>query len=135
MFVVRPPVASYVDSVRWEGSGRVPSSEDSEALLRAAGAQASAPLLGDNSQRADLLTLVATAKLHDSMVIRGVRYLLHGSPDHYLGSDVLWKDPVGQKSPWVRLWRMVDEAPWRVLADSLERDPSQIVRGRPEAKP
>ena len=23
----------------------------------------------------------------------------------------------------------------RVLADSLERDPSQIVRGRPEAKP
>ncbi len=52
-------------------------------------------------------------------MIRGVRYLLHGSPDHYLGSDVLWKDPVGQKSPWVRLWRMVDEAPWRVLADSL----------------
>ena len=119
VFVVRSTVASYVDGVRGDGLGRIPSSEDAEALLRSAGAQATPPLLGDNSQRADLLTLVATAKLEDPIVIRGVRYLLHGSADHYLGSDVLWKDPVGQKSPWVRLWRMVDEAPWRVLTDSL----------------
>lgn len=119
VFVVRSAVASYVDGVRGDGLGRIPSSEDAEALLRSAGAQATPPLLGDTSQRADLLTLVATAKLEDPIVIRGVRYLLHGSADHYLGSDVLWKDPVGQKSPWVRLWRMVDEAPWRVLTDSL----------------
>ena len=119
VFVVRSTVASYVDGVREDGLGRIPSSEDSEAVLRAAGAQATPPLLGDNLQRADLLTLVATAKLDDPIVIRGVRYLLHGSPDHYLGNDVLWKDPVGQRSPWVRLWRMVDDAPWRVLAESL----------------
>lgn len=119
VFVVRSTVASYVDAVREDGLGRIPSSEDPEAVLRAAGAQATPPPLGDNLQRADLLTLVATARLNDPIVIRGVRYLLHGSVDHYLGSDVLWKDPVGQKSPWVRLWRMVDEAPWRVLADNL----------------
>lgn len=119
VFVVRSAVASYVDGVRGEGPGRIPSSEDAEALLRAAGAQSSPPLLGETVQRADLLTLVATAKLEDPIVIRGVRYLLHGSAQHYLGNDVLWKDPVGQKSPWVRLWRMVDEAPWRVLNDSL----------------
>jgi hypothetical protein len=119
VFVVRSAVASYVDGVRGDGLGRIPSSEDAEALLRSAGAQATPPLLGDTSQRADLLTLVATAKLEDPIVIRGVRYLLHGSADHYHGNDVLWKDPVGQKSPWVRLWRMVDEAPWRVLTDSL----------------
>jgi hypothetical protein len=119
VFVIRTNVASYVDGVREGGLGRVPSSEDSEVLLRAAGAQTTAPVLGDNSQRAELLTLVATAKLEDPIVIRGVRYLLHGSADHYLVDDVLWKDPVGHKSPWVRLWRMVNEAPWRVLTDSL----------------
>jgi hypothetical protein len=118
-FVVRSAVASYVDGVRGEGIGRIPSSEDAEALLSSAGAQSTPPLLGDTARRADLLTLVATAKLENEIVIRGVRFLLHGSPDHYLGSDVLWKDPVGQKSPWVRLWRMIDESPWRVLVDSL----------------
>ena len=118
-FVVRAAVASYVDGVRGEGVGRVPSSEDAEALLRSAGAQPTAPVLGEQAHRGELLALVATAKLEDSVVVRGVRYLLHGSAEHYQGNDVLWKDPVGQKSPWVRLWRMVDEAPWRVLSDSL----------------
>ena len=119
LFVVRTTVASYVDGVGDGGLGRIPSSQDAEALLRVVGAQAAPPRLGNTAQRADLLTLVATAKLEDPLVIRGVRYLLHGSAEHYLGNDVLWKDPVGQKSPWVRLWRMIDEAPWRVLADSL----------------
>lgn len=119
LFVVSRAVASYVEDDRGLGAESVPGSNNAEALLRTVGAQATPPLLGDNSKRADLLTLVATAKLEDPLVIRGVRYLLHGSADHYLGSDVLWKDPIGQKSPWVRLWRMIDEAPWRVLADSL----------------
>ena len=118
-FVVRSAVAIYVDGVRAASIGRIPSSEDAEALLKSAGAQSTPPPLGDITQRGDLLTLVATAKLEDPIVIRGIRYLLHGSADHYLGGDVLWKDPVGQKSPWVRLWRMVDETPWRVLSDSL----------------
>jgi hypothetical protein len=119
VFVVRSAVASYVDGASGDGLSRIPDSEDAEALLRSAGAQSTPPLLGNTTHRAELLTLVATAKLEDPLVIRGIRYLLHGSADHYLGSDVLWKDPVGQKSPWVRLWRMVDDAPWRVLADSL----------------
>lgn len=118
-FIVRSTVASYVDGVKADGSARVPSSEDAEALLRAAGAQAAAPALGGHSERADLLTLVAAARLEDPNVVRGVRYLLHGSAEHYHGNEVLWKDPVGQRSPWVRLWRMVNEAPWRVLSDDL----------------
>jgi hypothetical protein len=119
VLVVRSVVAAYVDAVRDDGIISIPSTADSEAILRAAGGQLTPPVLGDSTQRADLLSLVATAKLDDPIVIRGVRYLLHGSADHYLEHDVLWKDPVGQKSPWVRLWRMIDEAPWRVLADSL----------------
>ncbi|CAM5320011.1 sacsin N-terminal ATP-binding-like domain-containing protein [Eoetvoesiella caeni] len=121
VFVVGSAVASYVNGLSEDGFDKIPRSEDAEALLRSAGIQSTPPLLGDTSQRADLLALVATIKLEDPIVIRGVRYLLHGSTDHYLGSDVLWKDPIGQNSPWVRLWRMVDDAPWRVLADSLCR--------------
>lgn len=117
--VVWRQVAAYADAVRDASIGRVPGAESVEAILRCAGAEATAPELGSESQRAELLTLVATARLDDPVVVRGVRYLLHGSADHYLGTDVLWKDPVGQNSPWVRLWRMIDESPWRVLADRL----------------
>ena len=117
--VVGRSVAFYVDSVRLDGKSKIPSAEDTEAILKATGVQGIAPRLGENSLRADLLTLVSNAKLEDPYVIRGIRYLLHGSADHFLGCEVLWKDPVGQKSPWVRLWRMVDETPWRVLIDSL----------------
>ncbi len=116
LLVVGKAVAGFAED---GGVGKVPGCNDVDALLRVAGAQSTPPRLGDTAKRAELLTLVATAKLEDPVVIRGVRYLLHGSADHYLGSDVLWKDPVGQRSPWVRLWRMVDETPWRVLTDSL----------------
>ncbi|MFN3628758.1 MAG: sacsin N-terminal ATP-binding-like domain-containing protein, partial [Casimicrobiaceae bacterium] len=117
--VVRSGVAAYVEAVSDSSVGRVPSTESVEAILRCAGAEDTPPELGSESQRAELLTLVATAQLNDPKVVRGVRYLLHGSADHYLSTDALWKDPVGQHSPWVRLWRMIDGSPWRVLADQL----------------
>lgn len=117
--VVGRAVAAYVDAVREVGVEKIPGAENVGVLLRAAGAPSTPPSLGDATGRADLLTLVAAATLDDPAVIRGVRYLLHGSADHYLRSESLWKDPVGQKSPWVRLWRMINEAPWRVLTDSL----------------
>jgi hypothetical protein len=112
-------VAGFVDAARDASFGRVPDTESVEAILRCAGAASSPPVLGTEAARAELLSLVANASLTDRIVVRGVRYLLHGSPEHYLGDDVLWKDPVGQQSPWVRLWRMIDQSPWRVLADRL----------------
>jgi hypothetical protein len=118
-FVVGALVASYVVAFSDKSAPVIPSSLDADALLRSAGVQSMPPLLGNHTQRGSFLTLVATAKLEDSTVIRGVRYLLHGSADHYMSDEVLWKDPVGQRSPWVRLWRMVDESPWRVLSDNL----------------
>ncbi len=117
--VVRAAVAGFVDAARDASFGRVPDTESVEAILRCAGAASSPPVLGTEAARAELLSLVANASLTDRIVVRGVRYLLHGSPEHYLGDDVLWKDPVGQQSPWVRLWRMIDQSPWRVLADRL----------------
>jgi hypothetical protein len=117
--VVRAGVASFVDACKETSVGKVPGTESVEAILKCAGAAPVAPDLGTEAARADLLSLVATASLNDRVVVRGVRYLLHGSPQHYLGDEVLWKDPVGQQSPWVRLWRMIDQSPWRVLADRL----------------
>ncbi len=117
--VVRAGVAAYVDAVKGPDIGKVPGTASAEAVLRCAGAASEAPDLGNETARADLLSLVATASLDDSFVIRGVRYLLHGCPEHYAGDEVLWKDPAGQRSPWVRLWRMINDSPWRVLSDRL----------------
>ncbi len=119
VLVVSATVASYVRGLLNLNPSSIPKSDDVTALLRVAGAQLTPPLLGNVNCRANLLALVANAKLDDSIVIRGVRYLLHGSVEHYLGNDSLWKDPVGQKSPWVRLWKMVHESPWQILTDIL----------------
>ncbi len=119
VLVVRATVASYVSGLLNLNLSSIPRSDDVTALLRVAGAQLTPILLGDVTCRAMLLALVANAKLDDPLVVRGVRYLLHGSVEHYLDNDSLWKDPVGQKSPWVRLWKMVHESPWQILADTL----------------
>jgi hypothetical protein len=129
--VVRPPVAALIELECAAASGKIPGSEDAESLFRTVGLGlgSAPPKLGTTKQRADLLALVATAKLEDERVVRGVRFLLHGSPEHYLETEVLWKDPVGRNSPWVRLWQMIDANPWRVLSDMLcESIPDMCAR-------
>ncbi len=119
VLVVRAAVASYITELSDRNLRSVSRSDDENALLRVVGAESKPPFLGDITCRSNLLALVAKAKLDDPTIVQGVRYLLHGSAEHYSRNDVLWKDPVGQKSPWVRLWQMIDESPWRVLLDSL----------------
>lgn len=117
--VVRSQVAAYVEAT-WEGTpARVPDAEDASALFRAVGGSDTAPGLGGREARRDLLSHAATADLGDPTVVRGVRYLLHGSAENFSRNDTLWKDPVGQKSPWVTLWRMLDDQPWKLLVPEL----------------
>ncbi len=117
--VLRAPVASLVDAVRGEEERRVPACTDVAAALRAAGGAPAAPALGPLAARAELVRLAATARLDDAAAVRALRYLLHGDPAHYLGSEPLFKDTAGRSAPWMRLWRMVDDEPWRVLPEAL----------------
>lgn len=116
VFVVRAPVALYVQSSEFTRTNvGVPTHEDPAAILSAAGAAVVAPILGNAEARRRLLAMGGNADLADTFTVRGLRYLLHGSADHYLDNAVLWKDPSGINSPWVKLWRMVGEFTWSVL--------------------
>ena len=118
--VVRAPIAQFVQLAAEAGTHKVPTHEDVSAILTAVGWTNGAPPLGATGARSKLLTLAASAELDDSSIIRGLRYLLHGSAEHYGDNNtVLWKDPSSLQSPWVKLWRMVGENSWNVLPYDL----------------
>lgn len=117
IIVLRPLTAFYVDSARLPGSPEVPGTNSAAAMFRCVGAQSTAPDLSEPEYREGLLNHVGGIdNLADELVRKGIRYLLHGDPRHFDSGDPLWKDPSGQNSPWVRLWRMLLEDSWNVLS-------------------
>lgn len=91
-------------------------------VLQSVGSAKTPPKLGSIAHRADLLNLVdeSSLKTNNFDVLRGVRYLLHNSPAHYSDtSTVLLKEAVGEKTPWVKLLKMIDESPWQILDKRL----------------
>ena len=100
-------------------SSDLPGTDNASAMFECLGMQAIAPRLGADSSRTSLLDHVGSADLTKPAVCDGVRYLLHGKPDHFKSSGVLWKNPSSQDSPWVRLWRMIADDTWNVLASEL----------------
>lgn len=117
--VVRASIAQFVQLAADAVIHKVPSHEDASAILTAVGWTTGAPLLGTAGARSKLLTLAASAELDDPSIIRGLRYLLHGSAEHYCDNSMLWKDPSSLQSPWVKLWRMVCDNSWNVLPYDL----------------
>jgi hypothetical protein len=117
--VVRAPTAQFVHSATEAGTHKVPGHEDPSAILAAAGWSDSAPVLGGADARSRLLELAASADLGDPSIVRGLRYLLHGSAQHYADNAILWKDPSSQQSPWIKLWRMTGDSSWNVLPYDL----------------
>ncbi|HJW55342.1 MAG TPA: hypothetical protein VJ577_08730 [Burkholderiaceae bacterium] len=117
--IVRAPIAQFVQSVGEAGVLNVPSHEDALAVLRAVSSAHAAPTLGNIEARRKLLALAGNVDLTDPEIVQGLRYLLHGSKEHYRDSQILWKDPSSQHSPWVKLWRMVSDTSWNVLTNDL----------------
>lgn len=112
-------IAKFVESAAETGVHKVPGHEDASAIFAAVGWTDVAPSLGGNDARSRLLALAASADLGDPSIVRGLRYLLHGSSQHYGDTSLLWKDPSSQQSPWIKLWRMVGESTWNVLPYDL----------------
>lgn len=94
------------------------SSSPSDVLL-SLGGQRSVKKLGLESDRLALIK-----KSHEGMqdvdTRRGLRYLLHGSPDQFHDLETpLWIEPGHNNSPWIKTWKMIEEANWNVLPSSL----------------
>ena len=92
-------------------------------------------MLGTIAQRAELLSLVSEGALkqQDVSVIRGVRYLLHNSADHYRDiNTTLLKEGINENSPWAKLLNMIDASPWkiidRILSGSITDNCSRIIK-------
>ncbi len=108
------------------GGSRIPAASDSQACLAAAGRYADR--LGSLTDRRGLLEQ-ANDSGTDVMARRGLRFLLHGSPDHRNDDDAkLWIGGHGQHSAWSKLWSALHaDAQWSLIPDSLA---NTVPRGR-----
>lgn len=106
-------VESYCDDIK------ISAENDATAVFMSIGYSEQAPELGSVKARQQILELVNKATLQDKCVIRGIRYLLHGKPEYYKNSDNLWKSPGTRQNEWVRLWKMIDNEPWKILDNAL----------------
>lgn len=117
--VVRAPIAQFVQLAAEATIHKVPTHEDASAILTAVGWPNGASPLGTAAARSKLLELASSEKLDDPSIVRGLRYLLHASVEHYGDNSLLWKDPSSQQSPWTKLWRVVGDSSWNVLPYEL----------------
>ena len=113
----------------------LPDSLNDTAILKTVGSFDPPPMLGTIAQRAELLSLVSEGALkqQDVSVIRGVRYLLHNSADHYRDiNTTLLKEGINENSPWAKLLNMIDASPWkiidRILSGSITDNCSRIIK-------
>lgn len=118
-FVVGATASRILKLVPFETRKEIPGNRDVTAIFRCIGLQGVAPELNAPGQRKGLLDHVGSADLNDDAVRLGIRYLLHGDPARFRQGGTLWKDPSGLDSPWIRLWRMIEQDAWNVLPVEL----------------
>lgn len=120
LLVIGARANGYVQSALLAGSEEIPPANSPEAMFSCIGRQPVPPELSVSEFRLRLLNHVASLDdLANETVRRGVRYLLHGTAAHFESRSPLWKDPSGQNSAWVKLWRMVVDDAWNVLPSEL----------------
>ncbi|WP_157866550.1 hypothetical protein [Aromatoleum aromaticum] len=108
--------------IQLDGCPEVPSAADAKAILEALGKPGQPVALSGVEARRSLLKSV-----HKDPVTgdarRGLRYLLHGSPNGFMADETtLWVDPGKGDSPWIKLWREIEPGSWFVLPESLASD-------------
>ena len=107
------------------GDRPIPVADDGQACLAAVGRYTGR--LGDIAERRALLE-TANDPGTDAMALRGLRFLLHVSPDHRADDNArLWIGRHGQHSAWRRLWAAMHAGgQWSLipeeLADALPRN-------------
>lgn len=119
IYVVRADVEKILRNCYTNEKIQIPSANDEKAIFSCIGKQEVAPELGDIQFRADLLNHVSGINEISKAEKFGIRYLLHGEAQKFKSEEKLWKDPSGQESIWVRLWRMIEKDTWNVLPGKL----------------
>lgn len=105
--------------LREAGAGILLQSSSPSDVLLSLGGQRFAKILGDERDRLALIK-----KSHEGMqdvdTRRGLRYLLHGTPEQFHDLETpLWIEPGHNNSPWIKTWKMIEDANWNVLPPTL----------------
>jgi hypothetical protein len=119
VLLISSEVAGFI---RLDGHPKVSDADDKKAILESLGKPGRAPELSSVEARRILLKAVRGSEVEgDSR--RGLRYLLHGSPEGFMMEEArLWVDPGSGDSPWIKLWRDIEPGSWFVLAGRIASD-------------
>jgi hypothetical protein len=105
--------------LRAAGSGVILQSGSPSDALLSIGHNDVVKSLGSESNRLSLIQK-AHEGMRDKETRRGLRYLLHGVAEHFADDSLpLWIEPSHRNSPWIKTWKMVDQAHWNVLSAAL----------------
>lgn len=119
VYLITSETAGYIQR---DGHPKVSPADDGTAILEALGKAGIAANLSCFEARWTLLKAVRQTQLEGD-ARRGLRYLLHGSPDGFMDDQArLWIDPGQGDSPWIKLWREVEPGSWFVLAEKIASD-------------
>lgn len=119
VLLISSEIAGFIQQ---DGNAKVLAADDKTAILAALGRPGEAPKLSNVEARRKLLRAVRGSEVEgDSR--RGMRYLLHGSPEGFMVDEArLWVDPGSSDSPWIKLWREIEPGSWFVLAGKIASD-------------
>lgn len=131
IWVVDADVASWVQRGD-QNSVPVPSADDSTAAYVALGRIGNSQELGNLSARSNFIRTITPTSVRGTDVVRGMRYVLHGSAVHHDDVDsTLWVNAGRNGGVWVKLKRMVESDSWNVvdtmLAGAIKSDDREIL--------
>ena len=119
VLLISSEIAGFIQQ---DGHSKVLPADDGKAILEALGVPGNAAKLSTFDARRALLKAVHESDAKGD-ARRGLRYLLHGSPQGYMADqDRLWIDPGRGDSPWIKLWRAIEPGSWFVLAEKIASD-------------
>ncbi|WP_434129839.1 sacsin N-terminal ATP-binding-like domain-containing protein [Methylocaldum sp. GT1BB] len=105
--------------LREAGAGVILQSGSPTDALRCIAINGGTKYLGSEGDRLALIKK-AHEGMRDIETRRGLRYLLHGASEHFHDdASPLWIEPSHSSSPWIKTWKMVDQAHWNVLSSIL----------------
>ncbi|MBD5804510.1 hypothetical protein AZOA_39530 [Azoarcus sp. Aa7] len=119
VLLISSEIAAFIQQ---DGHSKVLPADDGKAILEALGTPGRAADLSSFEARRALLKAVHESDVEGD-ARRGLRYLLHGSPQGFMGDQAqLWIDPGKGDSPWIKLWRAIEPGSWFVLAEKIASD-------------
>lgn len=119
IWVVEADIAGFVQRNE-QNSPNVPSAKDTKAAYDAVGKAGMSPVLADLNCRRRFIQQHRLADIKGHDVIRGMRYVLHGSVAHHDDDDAtLWVNTDQADEVWVKLKRMVEPDTWNVIDSNL----------------